>query len=147
MVSVAVLACGGDSDPIGTTTPDPGPLAPFVGSWNGVTVVHTLKADTTQTFDLIANGGTLTLQILPERRYVATVTFAGETTAESGRIRLDGLELVLSPESPQPEPDVRVQYVLSGNQMTWIGDSRFDFNFDDQPEETVLHVDFVRVGG
>ena len=146
-VVLGVSGCGGDGG--GTPTPmepEPNPLEPFVGSWDGEDVVHTQKSDTTVTFDLIENGGTLSLQIFSTDRYAVTVTFAGETTQESGGIRFDGTDIILSPESPAPQDDVRVSVTLMGDRMSWIGDSQFDFNFDDDPEETTLRVEFVRSG-
>ena len=35
---------------------------------------------------------------------------------------------------------------VTGNRMTWDGESRFDFNSDGTAEDSLLHVDFVKTG-
>lgn len=148
MYSLLVVAglgfhgCGG-SDAAGPEDQGPGPLAPFVGTWDATEFVHTAKDNAALVADIIQAGTGFTLTIEASGRYTATATLASQSQIETGTIRVVNLDLVLTPISP-PTPESSVRYTLVGSVMTWDGESEWDFASDGIPEPTFLHIVFQR---
>lgn len=140
--SWAFAGCAGSE----VSGPDGGaltPLAPFVGTWDATSFVHTAKGDATLVIDIIEEGTTFVLVIQSSGSYSATATFADVSQVETGMIRLVGTQLILTPISP-PAAEGAVTFGLSGTTMTWDGDSEWDFASDGIPEITSVHIVFQR---
>ena len=59
--------------------------------------------------------------------------FGGQSSSESGRLTVDGAEVVLTPEVP-PGPESRALWERVGDSVILDGESEFDFNRDGTPE-------------
>ena len=137
---VGLAGCSGSE----TSGPD-GPvltaLAPFVGTWDASSFVHTAKADSTLVIDIIAEGTSFVLVIQSAGTYSATATLANTSQVETGNIRLVGTQLILAPTNP-PGAEGAVTFGLNGSTMTWDGDSEWDFASDGIPEITSVRIVF-----
>jgi len=141
LLSAGALAGCAGSEPAGPEGSGLTPLAPFVGTWDATSFVHTAKADSSLVVDIIAEGTRFVLVVQSAGTYSATATFANQSLTETGNIRLVGTRLILSPLNP-PGPEDAVSYGLNGSTMTWDGDSEWDFASDGFPEPTSIHIVF-----
>lgn len=142
LVLAALAGCGG-GDGSGPDVPDPGALAPLVGTWDATAFVHTLTTDASTSADIIALGGVFRVVIEASGRYTGTIQLATESRVETGQMRVVAGELVIQPLSP-PGPEERVRFQVAGNTMTWTGSAEYDFNLDGIPQATNVRIEFAR---
>ncbi len=132
-------ACGDDS---GTNAPDDDPLAPFVGTWTGVSMVFT-PVGGGQGIDLILAGGTLTVTIMADGRYTQSFELTGLTSVtESGNLSIQGNQVTLAADG-DPNPVVGTFVFSQNNTRLTVNASdgvEFDFNLDqvDDPATLVM---------
>jgi hypothetical protein len=136
LVVMGIVALGATGCEDGTTEPDFNPGF-MVGDWLAETLVMTSVANPDVTADLLALGAVFTLSVQPSGRYTAILEGGGQSSSESGRLTVDGAEVVLMPESPAG-PESRALWDRVGDSVILAGDSEFDFNLDLVPEPATL---------
>ena len=131
VVVLGVLGCGN-----GSTDPDLDPSF-MVGDWLADSMVMTSVANPDVVADLVALGATFTLSVQPSGRYTAILQGYGQSRSESGRLTVDGPDVVLAPQSP-PGPPSRAVWERVDDSVILVGDSDFDFNLDGTTEAASL---------
>ena len=145
---VAVGACGGGSGD-GLTDPDPR-IAPFVGTWDAETLTVTSLADTTIVADLIAIGGTFTLNVQESGTYTAQLAFPSadslgiEPFVEIGQMTVSDNVITLRPTTPPGDPVSSEYTFLSDDLLRLEGPTEFDFNLNNQPDPAILLLELRR---
>ena len=130
----AVGATGCGKEPI---EPDANPDF-MVGNWLADSLVLTSVANPQVFTDLVADlGAVFTLSVQPSGRYTAILSGFGQSSSESGRLTVDGAEVVLTPEVP-PGPESRALWERVGDSVILEGESEFDFNLDGTTEAAML---------
>ena len=109
----------------------------LVGTWNATSFVFTNKANSSETFDLLADGGSFSITFTATRGFSGSSTFEGATDTFSGTYIVQGTNLITSETG---ESDETVAFTLSGNTLTLTLDDEFDFNDDDVDEPATLSI-------
>ncbi len=131
-----------DPDPIGPESTPEEIAAALAGSWNATSFVFTNVANSSETFDLIANGGSFSLTITADGQFSGTFTGPGENETFSGTYVAQGTNLILTDDL---EPDSEtVSFTLSGNTLTIDSDDVFDFDEDGVDELATSTIVLVR---
>lgn len=140
-VSLALLvaACGGDD----ILEPDPA-LAPFLGDWDGTSLVLTSVANPDVHPDLIELGATFALNVQPSGQYTAILLFAGQSQTEIGQLEVSGSTLTLRRDFPSSSTSTATYSFPNSDRLVLDGDSEFDFNLDGTPEPARVHMEFDR---
>lgn len=127
------------SDPIGPESTPEEIAAALNGTWNATSFVFTNVANTSETFDLIANGGSFSLTITADGQFTGTLTSPGENETFSGTYVAQGTNLILT-DAMEPNDPETVSFTLSGNTLTIDSDDVFDFDDDgvDEPATSRL---------
>ena len=132
MSAAGVTACGSD-----TTGPDLNPDF-MVGEWLADELLLTSVANPQVFTDLVADrGAVFTLSVQPSGRYTAILSGFGLSSSESGKLTVDGADIVLVPELP-PGPESRATWERIGATVILVGESEFDFNLDGTNEAATL---------
>lgn len=140
-LTVGAVACG-DSDPV-----SPNPEIDFlVGDWDAVRFEIAPNAAPDQSFDLIAEGGSFSLNVQPSGQYTAQLTVQGlPAPPEIGTIDVEGDELVIRRTTPAPETVTRATYSeLASGRVVFSGPSQLDIDGDGTAEAITLEVEIVR---
>lgn len=138
---MGVGACG-DSDPV-----SPNPEIEFlVGDWDAVRFEISPNAAPDESFDLIAEGGSFTLNIQPSGQYTVQLTVQGvPAPPEIGTIDVEGNELIIRRTNPAPETVTRAEYAeLADGHVVFSGPSLLDIDGDGTAEAITLEVEIVR---
>lgn len=116
--------------PAAVACTDPTEVADLVGTWNATVVEFTNLANTAEKYELIGDGGSLTIVVEANEDYTLSILFPGEPVdVQEGTIAVVGDVLTLS-ESGQGSP-LDFIFDLSGNTLTMTTND-VDFDFDDQ---------------
>ncbi len=138
-LAFALASCGG-AEVVG---PDAA-LAELVGDWDATVLEITNVANPTQVADLIEAGATFTLNVQPSGQYTAVLVFQSQPLTEIGQITVDGNRITLNPSTPAGQPPTTGTYQVQGDRFILDGDTEFDFNLDQTPEEARAHFEFMR---
>ena len=137
LVFIGIAAVGATGCGKEPTEPDGNPDF-MVGNWLADSLVLTSLANPQVFTDLVADlGAVFTLSVQPSGRYTAILSGFGQSSSESGRLTVDGAEVVLTPEVP-PGPESRALWERVGDSVILDGESEFDFNLDGTPEAAML---------
>jgi hypothetical protein len=90
------------------------------------------------TADLLELGAVFTLSVQLSGRYLAILEGFGLSSSESGKLTVDGADVVFMPESPPGLPESRAVWERVGDSVILEGDSDFDFNLDGTTEPAKL---------
>ena len=102
----------------------------LAGTWNATSVVFTNKANSSETFDLVAAGGSANVT------FTAAGGFSGSFTDLGGTFVVEGTNLIITNTG---ESDLEtVAFTLSGNTLTLTVDDEFDFDDDGVDESASL---------
>ena len=105
----------------------------LAGTWNATSVVFTNKANSSETFDLLAGGGSVNIT------FTAAGGFSGSFTDLGGTFVVQGTNLII-PNTGESDPDT-VAFTLSGNTLTLtVDDDEFDFDDDGVDESASLAI-------
>ena len=141
LVFIGIAAVGATGCGKEPTEPDANPdfMPDFmVGDWLADALVLTSLANPQVFTDLVADlGAVFTLSVQPSGRYTAILSGFGQSSSESGRLTVDGAEVVLTPEVP-PGPESRALWERVGDSVILEGESEFDFNLDGTTEPAML---------
>ena len=135
LATPALIGCGD------ATGLDPVELA---GTWNAIEYRLTNPANTAQSVELIAAGGSLTLVIRADSTYTATIQEpGGAPDTQSGTVEIRGDTLTIS-ESGQGSPTPFMAR-RSGDTLTMTtSDEEYDFDQDGTDDPADLRMVFVR---
>ena len=129
-IVLAAAGCGDPTEPV--LNPDF-----MVGDWVADSLVMTSLADPQVVTDLVALGAMFTLSVEPSGRYTAILVAPGGSSSESGRLTVDGPNVILMPEFP-PGPQSLAVWERVGDSVILEGESEFDFNTDGVDEPAML---------
>jgi hypothetical protein len=120
---ILLSGCGGDSptDTDGLTLDD------LVGSWIATSDLHTNKANSSETFDVVAEGGEVRITMLPggnTRTWVELGTFMDEWDSA---VTLSGNTLTVDPVEAGRPTRVWETALVSGVLTLTSDDGEFDF--------------------
>jgi hypothetical protein len=118
-------------------------LAPLVGTWRAEVLRISNKANPSQTFDLIQEGGEFTLSILASAQYVATLRVFGQPAVEMGTFRVSGNGFTITPTS-HDGPPTSGTWRFQGETLVLDGDTEFDFNQDGTRKPASAHFQLQR---
>ena len=104
----------------------------LAGNWNATSVVFTNKANSSETFDLLAGGESVNIA------FTAAGGFSGSFTELGGTFVVQGTNLIITNTG---ESDTHtVAFTLSGNTLTLTVDDEFDFDDDGVDESASLTI-------
>lgn len=130
LLGAALLcACGsGGSDSAGAdSAPAQVSVEDLVGTWLASTDLYTNAADSSQQFDLVANGGETRIAILAGGRARTWVTLGAYYDEWDAQLSVDGNKLTSRPAETRRPTRVFV-FELAGDDITLqTKDSEFDF--------------------
>ena len=136
---VALSGCGGG----GEVGPD-ATLAQFVGDWDASHFVVKSKANPEIAPDLITTlGAEFSVHVEPSGLYTAILVYQGQPFVESGTLEVDGSDLVFHVAIPETKI-TRSRFTFAGPRVTLVGDTEFDYNFDDIPEPAEATIELIR---
>jgi hypothetical protein len=118
-------------------------LAPLVGTWRAQALVISNKANPSQSFNLIQEGGEFTLSILGSGQYVATLVVFGQPAVEMGTMRASGNSFTITPTS-HDGPPTSGTWRFEGEILILDGDTEFDFNQDGTRQAASAHFELFR---
>ena len=127
LLAVTFVAACGDS------TPEEVAEA-LAGTWNATSVVFTNKANSSETFDPLAVGGSV------NTTFTAAGGFSGSFTELGGTFVVQGTNLIFT-NPGKSDPDTAA-FTLSGNTLTLTVDD-VDFDFDDDGVDESASVTIV----
>ncbi len=136
LLAVTFLAGCGDS--IGADgTPEEVANA-LAGTWNATSFVFTNDANSSETFDLLADGGSFSITFTAAGQFSGSSTFEGATDTFSGTYVVQGTNLITT-DTGEIESET-IAFTLSGNTLTLALDDEFDFddNGIDEPATLVI---------
>ncbi len=107
----------------------------MVGDWLAESMVVTSVANTEVIADLVALGATFTISVQPSGRYTAILEGYGQSSSESGRLTVDGPEVVLMPLVGAP---IRAAWERVDDAVILVGPTVWDFNLDSSTEAGTL---------
>ncbi len=114
-------ACTSDS-----VSPDPS-VQDLVGDWEATALVLTSVANPAVSTDLIARGGTFTLNVQPSGHYTAILLSGGAGAAELGLLSVSGSAISLRTTYPPPPDTATGTFSLSGNTLTIDAETEYAF--------------------
>ena len=134
LLAVTVVAGCGDSNGPGTEAT----INALAGTWNATSLVFTNNANSSETFDLIADGGSFSITFTAAGGFSGSSTFEGDTDTFSGTFEVQGSNLIIS-ETGESGPET-IAFTRSGNTLTLTLDDEFDFDDDgfDEPATLVI---------
>lgn len=130
---VCSLAC---ADSTGVTPSD------LEGTWTAQSVLFTNMVSSSETFDLIANGGSYAITLMPDGEFTSSFTFEQESESLSGTYSVSGSQITIS-ESGQGSPET-FSITRDGNTMVLSGIDSWDFDEDGTEEDATLVVTLTR---
>ena len=136
----AAAACGGGGDDGGSpTTPppgiDPGDLTPVIGSWTADSIVVSPKANPAVSREIVsADGVVFTFVVESSGAYRATLNAFGQSSQETGTLRVSGDRLFFTVQSPLPGSSSGT-FSRQGELLVMLGDLVLDFNQDGTPDD------------
>jgi len=107
-------------------------------------MVLTSKNDESVSFDIIQEerfSASFVLTIQADGRYTATLAVFGRESVERGTLSRSGDTLIFDPDGGETS---RVEWELTGDQLTIDGETTFDFNRDGEGEPADVHQELVR---
>jgi len=133
--AVFIVGCG---DSTGVEVDD------LEGTWIATSYVFTNIANTSQTVDVISQGGSYTLTIRSDSSFTASFVEPGESMeTRVGNVIVTGTVLTIA-ESGQGSP-TDFSAVRNGDQMTLTTtDEDYDFDDDDVDDAATLMVELAR---
>ena len=123
LLSLSLSGCGGDdpAGPAGLTIND------LVGSWIATSDTHTNNANSSESLDLIAEGGEVRFTMLSGGNTRIWVTFGTFSDEFDSAVTLSGTTLTIDPVEAGRETVV-LEITLVGNVLTMTNaDAEFDF--------------------
>ena len=138
LLAVTVVAGCGDSNGPGTEAT----INALAGTWNATSLVFTNNANSSETFDLIADGGSFSITFTAAGGFSGSSTFEGDTDTFSGTFEVQGSNLIIS-ETGESGPET-IAFTLSGNTLTLTLDDEFDFDDDGFDEPATLTITLQR---
>ena len=108
----------------------------LAGTWNATSVVFTNKANSSETFDPLAGGGSVNTTTT----FTAAGGFSGSFTELGGTFVVQGTNLIFT-NPGKSDPDTAA-FTLSGNTLTLTVDD-VDFDFDDDGVDESASVTIV----
>lgn len=153
ILSMMVTGCGDDG-----SGPEEGPMADYVGTWEGTQFAIVSAANPAVAFDLIGAGGSMVFSVQSNGNFSGTAAVPGVLMGapEMGTITiplsgvmtpLDGGRLRISfiPEIPPVFTTMDPETTLVGNTMTlYYGAAGFDFDQDGVHEDAIFQGEMVR---
>ena len=136
LLAVTFLAGCGDS--IGADSTPEEVANALAGTWNATSFVFTNDANSSETFDLLADGGSFSITFTAAGGFSGSSTFEGVTDTFSGTYVVQGTNLITT-DTGEFESET-VTFTLSGNTLTLTLDDEFDFddNGFDEPATLVI---------
>lgn len=143
LIAVLLLVgCGGSDDPTGPAGGSATALAlnDLVGSWKATSVIHTDKSNSSQTFDVIAEGGEVRFTMLPNTGTRTWTSFGDVSDEWDSAVSLSGNVLTVTPvEAGRPSRTWTIS--LSNNVLTMTdSDSMWDFTLSGAPPVSTVEV-------
>ena len=122
-------------------------VSEIAGSWNATQAIFSSAATGPgMQIDVVAEGGSVTLQIQTDGRFTVTVTESGEAPdVSTGRLGFDEDLLVISFDD---DPDEFEFFGITHNEPNMTiqgGNGSAGFDFDDDGVEETANIDFVLV--
>ncbi len=133
---LAVTFVAGCGDSIGADSTPEEVANALAGTWNATSFVFTNDANSSETFDLLADGGSFSITFTTAGGFSGSSTFQGATDTFSGTYIVQGTNLITTEEGESET----VAFTLSGNNLTLTLDDEFDFDDDDVEEEATLRI-------
>ncbi len=133
LLAVTVVAGCGDSNGPGTSEET---VDALVGTWNATSMVFTNNANSSETFDLIADGGSFSITLTAAGGFSGSSTFMDMTDTFGGTFVVQGTNLIIT-ETGESGPET-IAFTRSGNTLTLTLDDEFDFDDDGFDEEAIL---------
>ena len=133
-VALAATLAVGCSD---TVAPNEVTLDDLAGNWSATSLEFTNVANTSQVFDLVANGGTFTLTLQSAGTFSGAQSLAGQTETLTGTVSVSNGTLTLT-ETGETLSFTITAYdgdtitIASTTNVSW------DFGFDGQDEEASI---------
>ena len=118
-------------------------LAPLLGTWRAQALAISNKANPSQSFDMIQEGGEFTLSILASGQYIATLRVFEQPAVEMGRITVSGSSFTITPTS-HDGPSTSGTWRFQGDVLVLDGDTEFDFNQDGTRQPASAHFELYR---
>ena len=129
----AATGCGGGEGGESPVTPPPagtGDLAPLVGNWTADSIVVSPKANPTVFREIVsADGVGFTFQVQSSGAYQATLNAFGQSSLETGTLRIQGNVILFDARTPVPGSS-QGTFSVSGIRLIMEGDLILDFNQD-----------------
>lgn len=139
LLCVAMAAACGDGDPADPVAPDPS-VEPFVGDWEAEEFRVASAAAPQSEFELIAEGGSFTINVQPSGQYTAILELPDLPTpqVEIGQLSVIGESVRLD---PQDAAAATSSFEFDGpDRVILDGPTEFDFNRDGTVEEATAHI-------
>ncbi len=121
-----VVGCG---DSIGADSTPEEVAEALAGTWNATSFVFTNDANSSETFDLLADGGSFSVTFTTGGQFSGSSTLGGGTETLSGTYVVQGTNLIIT-DTGETESET-IAFTLSGNTLTLTQDDEYDFNDDD----------------
>jgi hypothetical protein len=123
---VAAVSCNSDKEDLIT-------IDDFVGSWKANSFVLTNNSNSSETFDLVANGGEVRFTMLEGGRVRTWIEFGTFSDEWDALATLDGNTMTTTP-AESTRPVQKMTYVMDGSTLTLTNkNSSFDFTLDGEP--------------
>lgn len=126
-----------------SVTPDTS-IEALVGDWDADAFVLTSVAHPDTTLDLIALGGTFTINVQPSGQYTAVLIVNGLPQTEIGQVSASGGTLTLKPSYPASADSTSGTYKIEGDRLTIDGETDFDFNLNGSTEPATVHIELLK---
>ena len=135
LLAMVVLTTAGCND---STSPDRTTVADLAGTWTATSFVYTSAVNAADQWDLVANGGSLTMVITPAGAFTGTTVMPStEVMVYTGTMSVSGSRLTQDFDEEGIPSLVWTMSALVGDTMTLSGaQSPFDFT-DDETEDYV----------
>ncbi len=144
MLTTAMLGCTEIAGLLPDDATEEVVFAAMAATWSGTKFEFTNNADASETYDVIANGGTLTLTITEAGRYSGAMVMGEETEQISGTLQVQGENLVMVDDA-EPNDPMTATYTLTATTLTLRFGDAFDFNGDGIDEDATVQADFSRM--
>jgi hypothetical protein len=135
IAAVIMVACGGGGgDDGGSPTGPPdggsGDISAVVGSWRADSIVVQPKANPQVSREIVsADGVVFTLNVQSSGSYRATLTAFGQSSEETGTVRVQGNRILFTVRTPIPGASEGT-FSREGSLLIMLGDLVLDFNQD-----------------
>ena len=133
---------GDDGDPLVGTTIS---ISDIQGNWNAIRAIFDIAGTgTSQSIDVVEEGGSVTLQIQSNGRFTLTITPQGESAEVSkGQMSFDEDLLVVEfDDSPGDSEYYGIQ--SSTSTLSISGPAEYDLDGDGTDDDAYVELDFVR---